>query len=305
MTELTSGGLAGTLLLPDGPGPHPTALLLPGSGPVDRDSHHKRMRLGVTEQLADALAAVGVASYRYDKRGVGASRDAAPGGDWRRVGFWDGIADAEAALAMLRDRAEVDAGRIVLVGHSEGAVMATALGARDPQPAGLVLLAGSARPGRDLLAWQAEAILPTLPAFARGLFRLLRIDYVGRVRRNHEKLEASTADVMRLDGAKINARWFREFLAHDPAHDLAEIEAPVLAITGEKDLQANPADLAVMERVAGGPITTHLLPDLSHLLRRQDGPASLSAYKREIREPVDVRVLELVTSWVREQVARA
>lgn len=302
MTELTFGGLTGTLVVPAGPGPHPTVLLLPGSGPVDRDSNHKRMRLGVTEQLADALAAAGVASYRYDKRGVGASKDAAPDGDWRRVGFWDGVADAEAALAMLRDRREVDAERIVLVGHSEGAVVATALGARDPQLAGLVLLAGSARPGRDLLAWQAEAILPTLPAFVRGIFRLLRIDYVGRVRRNHAKLEASTADVMRLDGAKINARWFREFLAYDPAADLAKVDVPVLAITGEKDLQADPADLAWMGRVAGGPIATHLVPDLSHLLRRQDGPASLSAYKREIREPVDPRVLELVSSWVSSSV---
>jgi uncharacterized protein len=64
--------LAGTLLLPEQP-PTAVALLVPGSGPVDRDSDHRRLRLGITRLLAEALAELGVASLRYDKRVVGAS----------------------------------------------------------------------------------------------------------------------------------------------------------------------------------------------------------------------------------------
>ncbi len=65
-----SGGerLAGTLTLPDGDGPFPAVLLVPGSGPVNRDSDHRRLPLGVTRELAEAFAAAGIASLRYDKR---------------------------------------------------------------------------------------------------------------------------------------------------------------------------------------------------------------------------------------------
>ena len=294
MTEVRFGDLAGTLAVPAGAGPFPTVLLLTGSGPIDRDSNHKRLRFEVTAQLADALAQVGVASFRYDKRGVGQSP-----GDWRTVGFWDNVADAETAVRMLRDRPEVDADRIAVAGHSEGAVQAVALAARDSSVAGAVLLAASARTGEEMLLWQAGAILPTLPTPVRFLLKVLPVDPVKRVSKNHQKLKASTDDVVRLDGQKINAKWFREYLAYDPAADLPAVKAPVLAITGSKDLQVDPADLAVVERLAGGPVETHLVPDLTHSLRRQAGAPSLSRYKQEVRRPVDGEVVELVQDWAR------
>ncbi|MFG1860768.1 alpha/beta hydrolase family protein [Microbispora bryophytorum] len=125
-----SGGerLAGTLTLPDGDGPFPAVLLVPGSGPVDRDSDHRRLPLGVTRQLAEAFAAAGIASLRYDKRGVGAST-----GGFLAAGFRDNMDDAGAALAALRERPEIDSGRVALTGHSEGALIAANLAAHDPR----------------------------------------------------------------------------------------------------------------------------------------------------------------------------
>jgi fermentation-respiration switch protein FrsA (DUF1100 family) len=137
----------------------------------------------------------------------------------------------------------------------------------------------------------------------RFLFKVLPIDPAKRVRANHAKLKASTTDVVRMDLAKINAKWFREFLTYDPADDLAKVEAPILAITGEKDLQVDVADLAVMADVAPGPVETHALPDLTHSLRRQPGSPSLSRYKREVREPVDPEVLSLVVDWAGRHLA--
>jgi len=296
--ELSFTGLSGTLTVPaTGAGPWPTVLLLTGSGPLDRDSNHKKMRFGVTAQLAAALAEAGVASFRYDKRGVGASA-----GDWRANGLWDNVDDAAAAIAMLRERPEVDEARLVVAGHSEGAVQAVALGARDRTVAGLVLLSAAARSGEEVLRWQAGAILPTLPRPVRLLLRALRVDLVQRVTKNHAKLKATTADVSRLGLAKYNAKWFREFMAYNPADDLAKVEVPILAITGSKDLQVDPADLAVIAGTAAGPVETHLVPDLTHSLRRQPAAPSLSLYKKELREPVDAEVLELVVSWLRRQV---
>lgn len=296
--ELRFGDLAGTLELPAGDGPFPAVLLLTGSGPIDRDSNHKKLRFGITVQVASALAEAGVASFRYDKRGAGASP-----GDWRTVGFWDNVDDAAAALEMLRACPEVDPTRVAVAGHSEGAVQAVALAARGATVAGVALLAASARCGEQMLLWQTQAILPTLPRPVRLLLRLLPVDPVARVARNHAKLKATTADVVRMDGARLNAKWFREYLAYDPADDLPRITAPVLAITGGKDLQVDPADLAVVERRAAGPVQTRLVPDLTHSMRRQAGAPSLSKYRSEVREPVDAEVLALLTEWARRTLA--
>ncbi|MCF6508072.1 alpha/beta hydrolase [Blastococcus sp. MG754426] len=295
-----AGPLAGTLTLPDAPEPAPAVLLASGSGPIDRDSNHRRARFDVARQLAVALAGAGIASLRYDKRGVGESP-----GDWRTAGLHDNVDDLGAALDALRARPEVDAGRVLLAGHSEGAILAAALAARGAPVSGLVLLAMSATPGEELLRWQARQITPTLPAPVRFVLRLLRTDLESKVAANHQRIKATTTDVARIGGARINARWHREFLAHDPREDLRRIDVPVLAVTGAKDLQARPADLAVLAATVRGPVETRLVPDLTHTLRRQPGPPSMGAYRRELRGPLDPEVLGTVVTWCERAVTGA
>jgi hypothetical protein len=290
--------LAGTLALPDTPGPVPAVLLAPGSGPLDRDSDHRRARFGVTRDLAHALAGAGLASLRYDKRGVGGTP-----GDWRRAGLYDGVDDLVRARAALAARPEVDGDRVVLAGHSEGALLAAAAAARGVPVAGLVLLAASARPGADLLRWQARQIAPTLPAPVRALLRLLRVDLERKVAANHERIRATTGDVARIGGVRVNARWTREFLAHDPRAGLATVSAPVLAITGGKDLQVPAADLDTIAATVSGPVEVLRIEDLTHTLRRQPGRASMGAYRRELRRPVDAEVLARVVDWCRRTTA--
>jgi uncharacterized protein len=289
--------LAGTLTVPGGAGPFPAVLLVPGSGPVDRDSNVRRLRLDITGQLARALAGSGFATLRYDKRGVGAST-----GDFRTAGFLENADDAEAALEVLAAAPGVDPERILVLGHSEGALLAGMIAARSGVPAGVVLLSGSATPGEELLRWQTRQIAPTLPAAVRAVLRLLRTDLEKRVARNHERIKATTTDVARVDGARLNARWHREFMAYDPRTDLSRIQVPVLAVTGTKDLQTPVDDLAAIADTVPAAVETHAVPDVTHILRRQEGPASLSAYKKEVRRPVDERVVTLVTDWARRQV---
>ncbi|MEV1142442.1 alpha/beta fold hydrolase [Micromonospora sp. NPDC049799] len=291
----TSAGfrLVGTLLLPDSGPPAAVALLLPGSGPLDRDGNLRRLSLAVSRDLAVALAEAGAASFRYDRRGVGAS-----GGQFLPTGFHDNVDDAEAAARALATAPELDGRPVFLVGHSEGALTAVALAARATPVAGLVLLAGTGKRGDAALRWQARRLLPTLPAPVRALLRLTRTDLVAKVARNHDRIRASTGDVARIGGRRYNARWFREFLDYDPGPDLARIDAPILAVTGTKDLQADPDDLDLVAAAASGPVETHRLANVTHVLRRQPGQPSLSAYRRETRGPVDPEVTDLVRDWM-------
>ena len=287
-----AGPLAATLELPGGVGPFPGVVLVSGSGPLDRNSDYKKLRFGVSRELAAALRDAGIASLRFDKRGVGTSDL-----DWRTAGLEDNADDVAAAVETLRARPEVRDDQVLLVGHSEGAILAGMVAARGIPLAGVGLLSGTARTGSDLLRWQAEAILPTLPAPARLLLRLLRVDVTAKVAKNHDKIARTTGDKTRIGGRKLNAKWFREFLQHDAAEDLRRIDVPVLAVTGSKDLQTPPEDVPRIAALLGARAETHVVPDVTHILRREDAPPSLRLYKQEVRRPLDPEVVHLVVDW--------
>jgi len=287
-------GLAGTLTLPAGPGPHPAALCLPGSGKVDRDSNAGRVRMDLGRPLATALARQGIASLRYDRRGVGATP-----GDWHTVGFLDNRADAGAALHALRGHPEIDPRAVGVVGHSEGAVHAMWLAAH-AQAAAVVLLAGYARPGEQALRWQGARFAGTVPRPLRPLLPVLR----RTATRQLARLAATTTDSARIGGLRINARWWREQLAYDPRPDLARIPVPVLAVTGTADTQVCPDDLDVIANLVPGGAETHRAPGLTHILRRTDGPGSVFAYRRLLRDPVDDELLTTVAHWLAVRLRR-
>ncbi|PRY35578.1 hypothetical protein CLV43_1135 [Umezawaea tangerina] len=287
MTATADDGLelAGTLVLPDGPGPHPAVLVLQGSGRVDRDSSVGRIRLGLGPALAEVLARHGIASLRYDRRGVGATP-----GDWLATGFSDNVADAAAALRALGERPEVRADMTGVVGHSEGAVHAMRLGATT-YVAAIVLLAGFARPGEESLRWQGRQLLGNLPRPLRAPARRIGLWHLARIK-------ATTTDVARVGGRRLNARWYRELLAHDPGADLVAVDAPVLAVTGDKDVQVDPDDLDVIAALVPGDVEVRRVPDLTHVLRRDPGKPTVRAYGRQLKRPVDAELLEDVATWL-------
>ncbi len=287
--------LAGTLTLPDGPGPHPAVLLLHGSGPLDRNGDTPKLPVNLGRPLAAALAAHGIATLRTDRRGAGATP-----GDWRTTGFTGNRRDAAAALRALAAHPDVRPGAVGVVGHSEGALHAMALAARD-DVAAAVLLAGYARTGEDALRWQARSVLESLPAPVRALRRPLG----AAGERLLARVKATRTDAARVAGLPLNARWMRENLAHDTRDDLAAVRAPVLAVTGDKDLQVDPADLDVIRRLVPGETEVHRVSCLTHVLRRDGGRPSLRSYRRLLRDPVDPDLLALVTGWLARRLGAA
>ena len=302
-TTFTSGGhvLAGTFLpaSPSGSAPAGTAaLLVSGSGQVDRNSDARQLAIGVMGQVAEWLAATGVATLRYDKRGVGQS-----GGDYHRTGLHDNVDDARAALAALREHDGVDPDRVVVVGHSEGAIIATELAAADDRLAGVVLLAGSAATGEQVLREQASAVADTLPRPVAWLLRLLRKEVSTVQEKRFAQLRATSQDVVRMQLVRVNARWMREFLDHDPTPSLRAIRVPVLAVAGTKDVQAAPHHAETIGEVVPGPVRVELVDGMSHLLRHEPGDPGVRTYKRQAREPVLSEVLDLVADFCTDPAA--
>lgn len=251
-------------------------------------------------EVAAALAAVGVASLRYDKRGVGASD-----GDFHTTGLHDNVTDAHAALAALRAQDGVDPDRVLVVGHSEGAIIATELAATDDHLAGVVLIAGSAAPGEAVLREQAAAVAAGLPRPVALLLRLLRQDIAATQEKRLAQLRATTDDAVRMQFVKVNARWMREFLDHDPTTSLQRVTAPVLAVAGSKDIQAAPHHTERIGELVAGPVTVEVIPDMSHLLRHEPGAPTVRTYKQQARQPVLPAVLELVATFCVDAVAPA
>lgn len=285
--------LAGTLTVPAGAEAGPVAVILTGSGEMNRDGDHAKLPIGISRALAEALARNGTASLRYDKRGVPPS-----GGDYLSTGMTDNLADAVAAVEWVRTTGGFVRDAVAVIGHSEGACLAAALGAdREVDPAAVVLIACPAATGREVLLWQTAKGVDALPAPVRAVLGLLRIDVKAKQRKTIDRLYRTSGDTARVGLRRVNARWFREFLDFDPKPLLQKNRAPVLAITGAKDLQVDPDDLAAIADLVPEEVDTVRVPDLTHLVRRDTAPPSLRAYRRLVREPVDPKVLSLVADW--------
>lgn len=290
--------LAGTLTLPAMEGPFPAVLLVPGSGPIDRNENHKKIHLNVFSDISSYLVRHGIASLRYDKRGIGQSE-----GDYWSAGFHSNARDALAALQFLKRQNTIRSEHIFMLGHSEGALIATRLAGGGAEIAGIILLAGAAQTGEAILKWQAQQIVEGLKGFNGWIIRTFHIDVAKAQQKQIDKIKKSKKDWYRQQLiAKINAKWFREFMTYDPAEDLSKITVPALAITGSKDIQVDPADLERMVNLVKAPFEYHVIPNMTHTLRIQEGEARISNYREEVKEPVTSQLLEMIVHWLQNRI---
>ena len=304
--------LAGTLTLPKGAGPFPAALLIAGSGPQDRDeslANHRPFLL-----IADALTRKGIAVLRYDKRGVGKST-----GNPDTATTLDLAADAQAALAFLKSRKEIDGSKIGLIGHSEGAIIAPYSAGHTKDVKWVVLLAAPATTGEQTLLNQSELIgragglsedqLDASLGFDHAAYALVRKEKDPNVLA--EKLVGLVKD-SGLDAAlppaaletqlrMLASPWFRFFLDYDPLPNLKAVSCPVLALYGQKDLQvAAKSNLPLVQQAFRDALNTqaetHELPGLNHLFQHAytGTPAEYAA----IEETFSPDALAMTVDWV-------
>ncbi|WP_339079147.1 alpha/beta fold hydrolase [Pseudomonas sp. TMP9] len=264
--QTAQGVLYGTLLKPNVTTPMPVVLLIAGSGPTDRDGNNPEGGQNDSlKRLAQSLAKQGIASLRYDKRGVAASRAATP--DERDLSVDRYVSDAVAWAQLLK--ADPAFNRLILIGHSEGALIAS-LAAKQAQADALVSIAGSSRPIDQLLREQLAARLP--PPLLAHSNRLLDRLLAGQ-------LSPQVPTQLQVLFRPSVQPYLISLLQQEPSKAFAQLKIPALIVQGSHDIQVSVTDAQALQ-VAKPDAELVIIPGMNHMLRISalDLPAQLASY---------------------------
>lgn len=249
----------------------PVALIIPGSGPTDRDGNSVLgVKAASLRLIAEGLADQGIGSVRIDKRGMYGS--AAAVADANAVTIADYVEDVESWIARIRQ----ESGRscVWLIGHSEGGLVALAAASRLDGICGLVLLAVPGRPFGTLLREQLQANPANAPILAQALDAIARLEQGERidVTTLHPALQGLFAP--QVQGYLI------DIMAQDPARLAAQSQLPLLIIQGDADLQVKLADAELIQAARPDARLT-VLPGVNHVLKQVptgDQAANIASY---------------------------
>jgi pimeloyl-ACP methyl ester carboxylesterase len=264
--EVPAGTLHGTLLVPAGIRDPPVALLIAGSGPTDRNGNSPliQVRNDSLKLLAEGLARNGVASLRYDKRGIAASAGALTAE--ADVRFGDFVSDAAAWLELLA--ADDRFTERIVIGHSEGSLIGM-LASAEADVAAFVSLAGPGRGADDVLRTQLADQLPA-PLLEEASSIVAALEAGETV----DDVSTELASLFRPSVQPYLISWF----AHDPAEAIARLEMPVLIVQGTTDIQVAVAEA---ERLAAADPDAELVlvEDMNHVLKEvPEGEDPLASY---------------------------
>lgn len=283
------GPLKGTMLSPAADAP--VVLIIPGSGPTDRDGNSPLgIKAASYRLLAEALAERGVASVRIDKRGMFASAAAVPDGN--AVTIADYAADVKSWVASIGRT--TGAKCVWVAGHSEGGLVALAAAQEAPDICGLILIAAPGRPFGNVLRTQLKANPANAPVLDDALSAIA-------------KLEAGQGvDVSAFHPALQNlfAPQIQKFLisafSYDPAALIGAQRRPVLIVQGEADLQV-PIDDAKRLSNALPTAKLVLLPGVNHVLKTvpADNPGANMVAYADPSLPVAPAVADAIAGFVR------
>ena len=277
-----------TLTRPTTGGPRfPAAVTITGSGLEDRDENLWPLvpNYRVFHQVAERLAAAGIAVLRCDDRSFGSSTGRADSATSE-----DLAGDYEAQLAWLRARPDINPARTAVIGHSEGGMIGPLIASRDRRLAAVVVMAGPGKNGQAIL--RDQAAWPYVSA--SGLDSAERARLIADARR---RMEADTA----------GGPWMRFFRTYDPIPTARRVRQPVLILQGAMDRQvsAGQADTLAAAMRAGGnrDVTVRVFPHLNHLFLVSPTDGSPSEYASLTDTSVGADVLDTMATWLEARLA--
>ncbi len=287
---ITAGPMAGTLVRPHGK-TAAAVLIIPGSGPTDRDGNNP---LGVTaapyRMLAEGLAARGIASVRIDKRGMFGSKAAIA--DPNNVNFDDYSADTATWIAAIRKATGMRC--VWLAGHSEGALVALH-SATQKHICGLILIASPGRPMATILREQLSANPANAPIMTDAMRAIDSLE-------NGRMIDVSAMNPVLAKGLFNPAvqPFLIDMLHQDPVGELRAYDGPVLVISGVEDAQVRKADADALTSARKG-IVSLRIDGMNHVLKTVpsgDKAANLAAYV-DISRPLAPGLVPAIAQFVK------
>jgi uncharacterized protein len=282
--------LPGTLSVPMGPGPFPAVVLVHGSGPNDRDE-----TVGAEKPFRDlawGLASRGIAVLRYEKRTRAHGAQISVLKDFTVQ--QETVDDAVLAAELLRHTEGIDPKRVFVLGHSLGGMMVPRIGQRDPHLAGLIVMAGAARPLEDIILEQVSYL-----AAADGQVTDTEKKQIESVRAEVAKVKAlKPGDTGTVLGAP-DSYWL-DLRGYNPPEAAKALKTPLLILQGERDYQVTPDNFAAWKKaLAGRPnVTLKSYPKLNHLFVEGEGKSTPADYEKPGH--VSEAVIADIAGWIKK-----
>lgn len=286
--QTPTGKIHGTLQLPEAPAKCPVVLMHAGSGPTDRDGNTPLLpgKNDSLKMIAQGLAEEGIASVRFDKRGIAASAGALTSeADLR---FDDYVDDVVAWIKLLQNDTRFSG--VVVLGHSEGSLIGMAAANKVSGLSGVISVAGAGKPAYELieeqLANQAKDIRDESHAIMDDL----------KKGRTVEKVRSELMALFRPSVQPYMISWFK----YDPATEIANLDVPVLILQGTTDLQVPVEDAQLLAK-AKPDAKLKMFDGMNHVLKEAplDPQANIAAYSNP-ELPLAPGFLEEIVSFVGE-----
>ena len=288
--ETSTGTINGKLLMPDAECP-PVVLLIAGSGPTDMDGNTQSGAVSIKNNslkfLAEGLARRGIASLRYDKRGIASS--AAAGKDESSLRFDDYVTDAEGWIAWLSGERRFSG--IYVLGHSEGSLIGMLACTDNGLVKGFVSLAGAGRPAYAIIEEQLSGQPSEIRALAKSINDSLR-----------KGTTVSNVPMMLMALYRPSVQpylisWFK----HDPGAIISNLRLPVLIVQGDRDIQVSVHDAELLKS-SQPQARLQIIKDMNHVLKTcgsTDAAAQQATYTRPDL-PVSEQLITVIEKFIKQ-----
>ena len=276
-----SGNIYGTLMMPASTKKIPVALIISGSGPTDRNGNNPFMKNDCLKQLARKLAGNHIASLRFDKRGIGESKEAAQAEAELR--FDNYVTDAEQWIALLRNDKRFS--NIIVIGHSEGSLIGMIAAKKADK---FISVAGAGQPADQILKTQ----LGSQPKMVQDMaFPIIDSLKAGRL---VENINPMLSSLFRPGVQPYLISWF----AYDPREEIKKLKLPILILQGTNDIQVTQDDAKNLN-AANPNSKLVLLENMNHIFRKVTGnrQENVATYNNSDL-PVDETLIESITEFI-------
>lgn len=260
----------------------PLAIIINGSGPIDRNGNEMMTKNNAAKKLAEALAKKGIATFRYDKRTLKAQQLNIDEKDMR---FDDFIDDAKAVIKRFSKLPNYSS--LYIIGHSQGSLVGMI--AAQEKADGFISIAGAGQTIDSLIVEQIGRQMPGLEESARTAFNELRAN--GKVKDYNQGL----ASLFKKSIQPFMFSWMK----YDPQQEIKKLEMPVLIINGDNDLQVNTNEAKKL-KAAKPEAELVIIENMNHIYRiidKNDDIANQKSYN-EPQRPISNEMVEQISNFI-------